>query len=86
VITRVWRESFGQWWAELWMPRAPGDPPPPFRRLDRADEPTPPPGYRREAIQLRSTRRSAVRAAHRMRARYESGIHPTIDRPEAEQV
>ncbi len=83
-ITRVWKESFGAYWAELWLPRDVHDPPSPFPDLlQRPDWPDHVPGYERKDLCLRSTRRTAERSARRMAERHIAGLHPTVDKPVA---
>lgn len=76
VLIRVWREGWGQWWAEFFVPRQPRDQPAPEYGLSDWNFPPWPDGMTRKGLKLRSSRRSAVRAARRMRAHHMNDHDP----------
>lgn len=87
ALTRVWRESWGQWWAELWVPSDSEHDSPPWTDLTaslRPEQPEPVVGYRREEISLHMTRGGARNAAASMLSRHKRGLHPLYDRPPVE--
>lgn len=87
LLTRVWRESFGYWWAELWRPRIDSDPPVLFRAPTPAPpQPLPVDGFVRVGLALKKTRRKARKETVRMAGRYAAGLHPQHDRTPVEEA
>lgn len=85
VRVRVWREQWGQWWGELWVPRDEKDPPELDVFFSDPSRPGPIRGYKCNGLVLRTSKRSARRAAMRMADRHKAGLHPEHDKPAVEE-
>lgn len=84
VVCRIWRESFGCWWAEVWVERTAAHPPRPPRAFERFDRPASIIGYVRADLDIAGTRRSAIRKARNMEKKILCPLRQR--RPEAEYL